>query len=476
VQRKFVLNLGLLLLLNFLIKPFWIFGIDRTVQNTLSASDYGTYFALFNFSMLFNILLDFGITNFNNRNIAQNSQLLTKYFSGIVVFKFLLALIYFTVTFTVGAFIGYDEMRFEMLLFLTLNQFLISFIQYLRSNIAGLQLFTLDSLFSVLDKTLMIVFCAILIWGNWLASEFTIMHFVYGQTLAYVIAAVLIFITVFLKVSSFSLKIDKAFLIKIVKQTAPFALLVLTMTFYYRIDAVMLDAMLENGEQEAAVYAQAYRLMDAANQVGVLFAGLLLPMFAFMIKKQQPLNKLVRLSFTLIFIPSVVLAIVCFTSSKEIIKLLYNDAGEAIKVLPILMFCFVAIASTYIFGTLLTANNNLKQLNILAIAGLVLNVVLNAVLIPNHQAYGSAVASLITQLLVVVIQVVLVKKYFNFSFNWKFSATLFLIVSILFIANVNLQLAVTYRFVVIGGLGLLLSFLFKIVNIKDVKKLLQSRR
>ena len=59
VQRKFVVNLALLLLLNFLIKPFWIFGIDRTVQNELvSSADYGTYFALFNFAMLFNILLD----------------------------------------------------------------------------------------------------------------------------------------------------------------------------------------------------------------------------------------------------------------------------------------------------------------------------------------------------------------------------------------------------------------------------------
>lgn len=476
MQRKFVLNLGLLLLLNFLIKPFWIFGIDRTVQNTLSAEDYGTYFALFNFSMLFNILLDFGITNFNNRNIAQNSHLLNKYFSGIVVFKFLLAIIYFVVTFIVGAVIGYNELRFEMLLFLSINQFLISFIQYLRSNIAGLQLFALDSLFSVLDKTLMIVFCAILIWGNWLASEFTIMHFVYGQTLAYAIATIFIFSVVFVKASNFSFKIDKQFLIKLIKQTAPFALLVLTMTFYYRIDAVMLDAMLENGEQEAAIYAQAYRLMDAANQVGVLFAGLLLPMFAFMIKNKQSLNKLVRLSFTLIFIPSLVLALVCLSSAKEIISFLYNDAGEAVKVLPILMFCFVAIASTYIFGTLLTANNNLKQLNVLALVGLCLNIILNYILIPQYQAYGSAIASLITQALIVLVQVIIVKKVFKFPFNFKFILSIIVIVGVLFLVNNYIQFSVFYRTIIIGGLGLFLSLILKVVNVKDVKKLLLNRK
>jgi len=33
MKRKFINNLGFLLFLNLLVKPFWIFGIDRTVQN-----------------------------------------------------------------------------------------------------------------------------------------------------------------------------------------------------------------------------------------------------------------------------------------------------------------------------------------------------------------------------------------------------------------------------------------------------------
>jgi len=211
VQRKFIINLALLLLLNFLIKPFWIFGIDRTVQNIVSAEDYGTYFALFNFSMLFNILLDFGITNFNNRNIAQNAHLLTKYFSGIVVFKFLLAFAYLGITFAVGAMMGYDSTRFHILLFLAINQFLISFLQYLRSNIAGLQLFVMDSLFSVLDKTLMITFCAILLWGQLFEGEFTLMQFIYTQTFAYLLAVLIVFFTVLAKAKKFRFKLDIPF-------------------------------------------------------------------------------------------------------------------------------------------------------------------------------------------------------------------------------------------------------------------------
>ena len=326
MQRKFITNLALLLLLNFLIKPFWIFGVDRTVQDILDKTDpgiYGVYFALFNFSMLFNIILDVGITNYNNKSIAQHSQLLTKYFSGIVVFKFLLAIVYFIITFAVGAFAGYDSSRFHMLLFLAINQFLISFLQYLRSNIAGLQLFTLDSMLSVLDKSLMIIFCSILIWGNLNAVQLSIETFIYAQTAAYSIAAAIVFVVVLVKTNRFSLKINVPFLILIIKQTFPYALLVLTMTFYYRLDAIMLDLMLDNGEVQAAIYAKAYRLMDASNQVGVLFATLLLPMFAYMIKLKKKLDGLLKLSFSLLFAPAVTLAIICYFFSDGIMEVLY---------------------------------------------------------------------------------------------------------------------------------------------------------
>jgi len=94
MQRKFITNLALLIFLNLLVKPFWIFGIDRSVQNAVGAGEYGSYFALLNFTFIFNILLDLGITNFNNRNIARHQQLLHKHFSGIVSLRIVLALLY----------------------------------------------------------------------------------------------------------------------------------------------------------------------------------------------------------------------------------------------------------------------------------------------------------------------------------------------------------------------------------------------
>ena len=72
MQKKFLSSLLLLLFLNVLIKPLWIFGIDLSVQNRVGAEEYGLYAAIFSFTLIFNIILDLGLTHYNNQAIARN--------------------------------------------------------------------------------------------------------------------------------------------------------------------------------------------------------------------------------------------------------------------------------------------------------------------------------------------------------------------------------------------------------------------
>ena len=117
LRRKFVTNLILFAFPYLLVKPFWIFGIDRTVQNLVGDESYGLYFALFNFSMILNMLLDVGITSYNNRNIARHNFLLPKHLGNIVGLKLVLALVYAAFSLTIAAVIGYDKIQFHLLFF-----------------------------------------------------------------------------------------------------------------------------------------------------------------------------------------------------------------------------------------------------------------------------------------------------------------------------------------------------------------------
>jgi len=143
----------LIMLLNIIIKPIWVLGIDRTVQNVVGQSEYGFYLIVFNFSLIFSIILDFGITNFNQRTISQHPQLLRKFLSGILPFKILLSLLYAAVLFLIALVMKYDGRQFQFLIFLGINQILASYVLYMRSNITGMMMFKTDSVMSIYAAT-----------------------------------------------------------------------------------------------------------------------------------------------------------------------------------------------------------------------------------------------------------------------------------------------------------------------------------
>lgn len=482
MQRKFLTNLGFLLLLNLLIKPFWIFGIDRTVQNVVGAEDFGFYFIVFNFSFLFNILFDFGITNFNNRNIAQNNQLLNKHFSGILTLKFLLAFVYFIVTFSAGLIWGFRGNELWMLGLLGLNQFLISFILYLRSNVSALLFFKTDSILSVLDRILMIGICSVLLWGGVTNQTFRIEWFVYAQTASYLVTAFIALLVVIKKASFRRLNWNLPFFMMIIRQSLPFAILVLLMTFYNRFDTIMIKRMLsgDEGNIQAGIYAHAYRLLDASNNIAYLFSVLLLPLFAWLIKQGKKVENLVRLSFSILFVTSVILAVGSVFYRTEFMTLMYNDyIPESASVFAILMVCFVSISTTYVFGTLLTANGNLKQLNLAAAFGMVLNIGLNIALIPHYGALGSAWASLITQGIMAIIQVMLASFYFKFNFNFRYLGSLIIFIAGVLVINllmISFGLPWLRSFGIMVAASVLLAAALRLLDIGNFIKIVSGSK
>lgn len=477
MKRKFVTNLILLLFLNLLVKPFWIFGIDRTVQNLVGDESYGLYFALFNFSMLLNILLDIGITNYNNRNIAQHNFLLPKHLSNIVGLKFSLAIIYALVTFLIALVIGYDSQQIYLLIFLVVNQFLISFTLYLRSNISALHLFRTDSLISVLDRTLMIAICSILLFSNILGGKFNIEWFVYAQTSAYVLTAIITFIVVLQKSGKIKIHFNRSFFIVFLRKSYPYALLILLMSLYNRIDSVMIERLIPGspGKEQAGIYAQAFRLLDAVSMFGVLFAGLLLPIFSKMIKLKEPVGQMAKLSYSLIIVPAIIIAVSTVFYNEEIMHVLYDsNTDQSSKILGILMIGFTGIATTYIFGTLLTANGSLKQLNIMAFSGMIINVVLNLILIPRYQAFGSAYASLITQVFTGGAQLFLAFYIFKLKPDYKYIFLMLLFVGFVVIMGILSRFIPNwiYGYLSMIFVSVILAFIIRIINLKDIYKII----
>jgi len=482
MQKQFVFNLALIIILNTIIKPFYILGIDAEVQNQVGTAAYGSYFSLLNLTFLFNIVLDFGIVNYNTRNIAQHPKLIRSYFNKLLSIRFLLFGLYIFVALVMGFTLGYRGDEIYYLSILVFNQFIVAAIQFFRSNITALHWFKAEAFISVLDRFLLIIFCSVLLWSSVLEEGITIAWFIYAQTVAYSITAIACLIILSKQLNRFQFSFNLIYAKSIIKQSSPYALLIFLMFIYNRTDSIMLERLLPDGNIHAGIYAQGFRYLDAVNMFALLFAGLLLPIYSRLIKEKKPLINMVETPFRILIPISILVGVTCFFNSQTIIAWRYisfND--ESSLAFSILILSFVPIATTYIFGTLLTANGSLKALNIMAIFGVFLNLILNLILIPKLQSYGAAIATLITQSLTAIVQIIIAYYIFKFRVNQKllFSVLLYTLFIILLnylpttrlvdLSSINPTLIVVAK-LIIGVLFLLVFRIFKLSHFLTILK------
>ena len=118
-------------------------------------------------------------------------------------------------------------------------------------------------------------------------------------------------------------------------------------------------------------------------------------------KKTGPggVRSLASLSFNLLWAGSFTLATVICFARVDLLHLMMPERASAYRwdTLGVLIWAFVPVSLTYIFGTLLTAHEQLRAMNRFFLFGIALNLGLNLVLIPRYQAFGTAIAAVLTQ-------------------------------------------------------------------------------
>src|SRR5688572_8662656 len=163
MRRFFAKNLLFVIAVNLLVKPLWIFMIDRTVQNKVGHAPYGIYQTLFNLGIIFQILLDFGISNYNSKYIAQYPRKLKTLCPIMLSARLSLSVFYIVLVTGIALILGYRRWQILMLLGILIFQSLSSFMLFVRSNVSGLHKFKADGILSITDRALMILVCGFLL-------------------------------------------------------------------------------------------------------------------------------------------------------------------------------------------------------------------------------------------------------------------------------------------------------------------------
>lgn len=480
MSGSFLSNFSFTVVLNMLVKLFWVFVIEIAVQNHLGTEVYGTYFEAFNFGYLFFFLLDLGLSNYTTRTVAGDHNQLKLLFPSVFSLKCILSLLYLLVLFAVASLMDYSPGHLQIVMFIGLNHVLMSMLVFFRGNVSALHLFKTDALLSVADRVVMGIICAGLLWLPSLKEGFGLGWFLAAQFAGYLLSMVLAFLVVRRQGGHLKFHLDIPLFRTILRQSYPFAVLFFLMSVYTRVDSVMLGRMLPNGEFEVGIYASAFRLLDAAIIFTVLLSNLLLPLFSRMISRGESVAGLAKESFNLVLVAAVILPLVCFHYADFLYPLLYKEHhAYGSKIFALLFLNFFPMALGYVFGTLLTAKAELRLLNLISIAGLLANVVLNLVFIPRWQAMGAVYATLITQSIITLCTFYFSLRYFKLAVYDFINLRVILFV----VLNALVFWSVTFFQAGKGLEGLLLCLvcglvlvpLFRLINLKDIRALIGSR-
>lgn len=480
MRKRFVLNIVFLLLVNLLIKPVWIFGIDRNIQNTVGHESYGLYQALFSFSLIFQIILDMGLQNYNHRTLARSPRAFGNLFPNILLSKSILAVVYFILICLLGALIGYTGQAFRLLALLAFVQILNSLMLYLRSNVSGLQHFKTDSLLSVSDRLMLILICGYLLFFYNGKDAFRIEWLIYAQIAAYTVSALLAFILCLklTRISRVQFDLKKVWVIS--KGSLPYALLIFLMALYLRADSILIERLLPNGQEEAGVFAASFRLLDVANNIsGVLFAGILLPLFGRMLARSEDVRPIVRISLNLLLPVSLTTVALAWFFGTDIMHALYTEATAYDgRVFKALMFAFPGFCIGYVYATLLTANGNIKALISISLACLLVNLLLNAFLIPALGALGAGITAAATQVVLALLNIRRARKVIGLKWdqNWigQYALFILLVTGGGFLIS-RLTISLPLGVLLVGGTGLLGMLLFGFIPVKEIRQELLNR-
>jgi O-antigen/teichoic acid export membrane protein len=243
-----------------------------------------------------------------------------------------------------------------------------------------------------------------------------------------------------------------------------------------RIDHVLIERLLPNGQYYAGQYAVGYRFIDASNMLGYIFGGLLYPMFSNQIVEKKNVLDLFSFGFKFLFFISLILLSCVLFYLQPILKLLYNDdltmGNEAIFYQTISIFPLVLIN---VFGAFILANKLTKEFNVVYLFALCFIIISNILFINIYSIKASAIIFTVGQYIILFGSLYILVKNKKINFKNLLPTHSILIGFMVFFCFYSI-----YKFMIMGwifkillsvSLSLLAVFVSRYIKMSELKNI-----
>jgi len=370
----------------------------------LGAEGYGQFTFALAFVAILMIFSDLGVADILIREFAREEK--KEELSAILSLKLLLAFGTFGLVVLLSFFVAPSaEIQWIMLilaLFLLVNGLL----DTLDSFFYARQKMEYASLFRVLQAFLIFGFglFALLRFGS--PASFS-----YAYLAAALVTAFAMFLFFHMKIFSLNLNWDFSIWKKFLRMGWPLALMGLFGLLYSYIDSVMLGYL--GMVQETGWYNAAQKIVMASLiPMGLLASSMYPALSKFSKESKEKLQKAWSFELEIMVALALPLVVGGMLLAPRIIDALYPaDFVPAILAFQILIISAGLIFLYRPFYEAMLVSDQQRKAFWITLAGAVVNVTLNLILIPKYSLYGAAIATVFTHALVLFIIVLFIKKF-----------------------------------------------------------------
>ncbi|MBT5808579.1 flippase [Candidatus Uhrbacteria bacterium] len=352
----------------------------------------GTYFLATSIAVIYTVIADFGITPVVIREIAKNPEQAVTHVRTAIGTKIPLMVLAVIGAISTGVALGYDPLIVQLIIIASIVLILDSTHLLFYGALRGVQKLQYEAIGIFIGQITTVSLGALVLWLN------PSLHLLILALLAGSLVGVIFSATKMVKVLSatalrprFSKKATKMLL----KIALPFALAAIFVKIYSYVDSIFISKFFDT--TAVGIYAIAYKFTYAFQFLPLAFIAALYPGLSSLVgKDERALNKMFNKAMWYMMILAIPITLGIWVVAPELVLLAGDGYADSAIVLQLLVFVLIPIFLDFPIGSLLNAaNRQVTKTTIMGFA-MVVNVILNAALIPKIGVLGAAYAAIIS--------------------------------------------------------------------------------
>lgn len=223
---------------------------------------------------------------------------------------------------------------------------------------------------------------------------------------------------------------DKKYWKYFIRQAFPIGLVLVFSYVYYKIDSLMLSLM--KGMTDVGIYGTPYKLLEVLQTFPGLFLGATFPLVTrYIVKNDERMYSSFQKQFDFLALLAVPIVSLCFVLASPIISFIAGSRGAefittstvtfagtsmtSVTCLRILIFSVGVSFISNLYNFTIVSLGKQKKMIIPTLCFAIFNIVLNLILIPKISYIGASLATLATEIVLLITVYTIVNKTIRFK-------------------------------------------------------------